>query len=168
MHYRIDKRGINRSETLRGSSGMMIPDETITEIRFPGSAYAQAQIHYLTFPRVKFEDDLLDYLKHGFVVSRPNLFAMAKVIIHPRQPKQAAWFVRYACGDIQQIVRVLPFFLEWIVWCRNDEPRLRIYRTSRLLVHGSSPRGSKETPNGTNVSLAGSNPVAASRKVMVQ
>lgn len=148
---------------------MIIPDETVQCVQIPGSAYAYARLHYLTFPRCTFEDDLLDYLKNGFVVSRPNLFAMAKVIVHPRNPSVAAWFIRYACGETRYLIDVLPFWLDWIVWCRNDDGRLRIYRTERLVAHAKrTPRGRMVTPNHKRISQAGSIPVAAtSRKVAI-
>lgn len=108
---------------------MIFPDQQIIPIHFPElKAFRKAREDYKKF-EMSFEEDFADYLENGFVVVRPNLFAMAKMI---EFQGERSWFVRYACGDVISLVGLLPFYLKWIVWCRRNEPFLRRYRTERL------------------------------------
>jgi hypothetical protein len=82
-----------------------------------------------------FEQDLADYLETGMVWSRPDLFAMAKVINFRGQP---AWFVRVAVGNLRELLRMVPLYLTHICFCRGADPRLKAYRLDRLLKLGEN------------------------------
>jgi hypothetical protein len=81
---------------------------------------------------VTFDEDLAHYLEHGFVVSRPDVFAMGKVIIRGGEP---AWFIRVAVGNLGALLRLLPVALPKICFCRRGV-RLKVYSLERLLHHG--------------------------------
>ena len=94
-------------------------------------AFDQAKAYYEKFPEVKFEDDFLDYCRNGFVVSRPNCFAMVKVFLYKGIP---AWFIRFAVGDLVELITCLPAFLPKIAFCRNGKSdQMRVVSTKRLL-----------------------------------
>lgn len=77
---------------------------------------------------VTFEQDLKDYLATGMVVSRPDVFAMAKVINFRGEP---AWFIRVAVGNLQELLRLLPVYLPWICFCRRG-PKLKAWPLKRF------------------------------------
>jgi hypothetical protein len=78
---------------------------------------------------ITFEEDLRDYLATGMVVSRPDVFAMAKVIAFRGEP---AWFIRMAVGDLKALLRLLPVYLEWICFCRRGKLDLKAFPLKRL------------------------------------
>ncbi len=82
-----------------------------------------------------FEEDLRHYLMHGWVLSRPSCFAMAKVIdlAEPGQEQRPAWFVRMAAGDMVELLLELPGQLSAICFCRRNDGKLRIYSLQRLI-----------------------------------
>lgn len=89
-----------------------------------------ARLHYLEHTDLNFEVDLQDYLANGFVCSRPSVFGMVKLIDWKGQP---AWFVRMAVGNVLELRQILPFPLETIVFCRNNQKDvLRVYSLSRI------------------------------------
>jgi hypothetical protein len=87
--------------------------------------------------RVKFEDDLVDYLCNGFVLSRPTVFWMAKMVeLTPPAPdgtRDLAWFVRVAAGNMEELMQTLPALLPKIAFCRRGDGRVRVYRLERFL-----------------------------------
>lgn len=101
-----------------------------------------------------FLGEVLLYLRHGFVVSHENLFAMGrpvaksdqwpvisdqweKAIVDPSVPFEYpdTWYVAMAVGELRQLVRQLPFPLPWICFARKFKPGLKFYRTERFLQH---------------------------------
>ena len=93
-------------------------------------AYDCALAFYSNFSDLNFADDLCDYLRTGFVWSRPTMFAMAKII--RLDSGEFAWFVRIAVGNFKEILSVLPAYLPKICWVRNNKRNLRVYSTDRL------------------------------------
>jgi hypothetical protein len=91
--------------------------------------------------RVKFEDDLVDYLCNGFVLSRPTVFWMAKIVdlTDPGDgrsqmgDRDLAWFVRVAAGNMEELMQTLPALLPKIAFCRRGDGRVRVYRLERFL-----------------------------------
>ena len=79
---------------------------------------------------VTFQQDLQDYLESGMVWSRPDVFAMAKVINFRGEP---AWFIRVAVGNLRELLLLIPVYLPWICFCRGSDPRLKVYSLERLL-----------------------------------
>jgi hypothetical protein len=89
-----------------------------------------ARRFYLEHTDLNFEADLQDYLVTGFVCSRPSVFGMVKLIEWKGEP---AWFVRMAVGNVLELRQILPFPLETIVFCRNNQKDvLRVYSLSRI------------------------------------
>lgn len=153
---------------------MIIPNEKVVRISFGKSAFRDAQIHYQQFPRISFEDDFIWYCENGWVHIEPDLFAMFCLInVAPKNAKyiELAWFVRYARGEVDRLIDLMPFPLNKILWCRNDEDRLRLYRTKRLLQRRQTNNSARKIGNSRSprnkVGQVGSIPTAESRKVAV-
>jgi hypothetical protein len=95
---------------------------------------------------VPFEKDLRDYLEEGIVVSRSDVFLMAKVV--DRRPKDKdgnpigeridpALFVRMGVGNLSQLLitaasSTAPVFVPWLRFCRRGDQRVREYGFDRL------------------------------------
>lgn len=93
----------------------------------------QAKMNVPPEKRVKFEDDLMDYLCNGFVVSHPTVFNMMKIInISENHKPKLAWFIRMGVGDLRDLLNTLPGRLPYIAFCRRGDPRIRVYSTERL------------------------------------
>ncbi len=87
--------------------------------------------------RHPFEDELAYYLQHGYVVSRPDLFAMGKPIT--LDDGRPAWFICMAFGNLREIAGSLPFYLPVVAFYRHwQRDRLRKYDMARLLKHSSA------------------------------
>jgi hypothetical protein len=112
---------------------VIIPNQNLIMVHFPElKAFRFAVDQYKDF-KMPFWEDFIDYCDNGFVCIRPNLFVMGKAIdLDVEGYKGKAWFVRYAIGELVHLLSALPFQLPRIVWCRRDEPRLRVYKTERL------------------------------------
>jgi hypothetical protein len=99
---------------------------------------------------VPFIDDLDAYHldPHGVVISTPTIFAMAKVI----DMNGPAWFVRVAVGNLTELLRATPAWLDKICFCRRNDGRLRVYPLRRLIKLASTLQpfnpSTKETDNG--------------------
>ena len=110
----------------------MITNETmLTPIQYRGSAFQAAIKMYADWKgQCSFWDDLLEYHMKGFVVCRPTIFALFKIILLKDEP---AWFVRAAIGDFGELLEAMPKQLPWIAFCRHNQSRIRRYPTRRLL-----------------------------------
>ena len=121
---------------------MRLATEYVRPLLFGMNAFDRARAFYAPFEnhpdpdkRLCFEDDVAEYLRFGFVVSRPTCFAMAKVInIAPEETNlvEPAWFIRFAVGSLEEVLTLLPVALPKIVWCRRNDGKLRIYKTATL------------------------------------
>jgi len=103
-----------------------------------------AQAFYQQFSTIPFFDELDNYLMYHMVVSTPAHFALFRLtnLAKDGEPEDLAWFVRFAYGDLQGLLRFLPAYLDKICWCRNRlgkpyDGKLRIYKLSRLLALAS-------------------------------
>ncbi len=86
-----------------------------------------------------FEEELAYYLQHGYVVSRPDLFAMGKPIT--LDDGRSAWFICMAFGNLREIARALPFYLPVVAFYRHwQRDRLRKYDMTRMLKHSSAEK----------------------------
>lgn len=93
-------------------------------------AFDLAKLFYAQYPDLNFAEDLLDYMRTGFVCSRPNLFVMAKVINYQ---SEVMWFCRIAIGNLVELLLAMPFYMERIAFCRNNRATsMRICSTKRL------------------------------------
>jgi hypothetical protein len=89
-----------------------------------------ARMHYLEHTDLNFEADLQDYLANGFVCSRPSVFGMVKLVAWKGEP---AWFVRMAVGNVLELRQILPWPLETLLFCRNNQKDVvREYSLSRI------------------------------------
>src|SRR5215472_9100937 len=77
-----------------------------------------ARAYYEKHSDLSFDEDMADYMRNGFVTSYPWVFGMVKVINHEGEP---AWFIRMAVGPLIDLLRILPFPLPKIAFCRNNE-----------------------------------------------
>jgi hypothetical protein len=77
-----------------------------------------------------FEQDLRLYLEIGIVISRPDIFAMAKVL---NEPEGCVLFVRAAVGNLRTLLSSLPVLTPWIRFYRRNGTRARTYSLARLL-----------------------------------
>jgi len=80
---------------------------------------------------IKFIDDFDDYTLTGIVISRPDLFVMAKATEHNGE---LAWFIRMLVGQLDQLIPALPPWpIEKICFCRHGDGRIRSYSIKRML-----------------------------------
>jgi hypothetical protein len=113
---------------------MRIPDRVIYGVDLRNgnmSAFEAMRRLYASFndAKVNFWQDFFDYAENGFVKISPTAMAFAKPC---RDEKGEYWFIRAAVGPLPEVLNMLPSFLPRIIWCRNNEPILREYKTERL------------------------------------
>jgi hypothetical protein len=97
------------------------------------SAFDAARAFYEQHSELDFADDLLEYARNGFVVIRPNLFVIGKIINVGRNgTRQPAWFVRCAVGHVAELLTTMPVYLPWIAFCRNNDHKVRVCSTERM------------------------------------
>jgi hypothetical protein len=112
----------------------MITNQTVIKDfqAFDIPAITLARMYYRQWKSdVPFDQDVQDYLENGVVISRPDLFGMARFTQAP--DGQLAWFVRVAVGNLKRLVPSLPCKVPWICFCRRKDPRLRYYGFDRFL-----------------------------------
>lgn len=122
---------------------MKLQTNYVRPLLFNVCALDQAKRFYLPFEQLPkddprylcFESDLVEYLRFGHVASGPDYFAFARVInIAPEDSNlvEPAWFIRFALGPLERVLKALPFYLPKIVWCRDNDGKLKIYSTKQL------------------------------------
>jgi hypothetical protein len=84
----------------------------------------------ITLQGQNFYDVLATYLQYGVVISRKDLFVMAREIEHEGEP---AWFCRFSVGKVKDLIAQTPYPLKWLCYTRRDEITLRAVRLDRLL-----------------------------------
>lgn len=103
-----------------------IGDVMVSPLVFTDTAYELARKEYAKYnknrpkkDRCYFHKDVNDHLKNGgVVISRPDIFALAKVI---ELDGRRGWFVRFALGNMVQLLMQLPCVLPFIAFCRKDK-----------------------------------------------
>lgn len=114
---------------------MRIPDQLIYPLILTPEdkpcAFEQMRRLYQTFkdPKLKFWVDFFDYSENGYVWITPTAMAFAKVC---RDGQGDYWFVRAAVGPLLELLMLMPTFLPRVVWCRDNDGVLRIWKTERL------------------------------------
>ena len=105
--------------------------------------FALAKAVYWQEPCARsFEEDLDWHLKTGYVVSRPEFFAMARpvdknaaasLIVNPgiSFSKPDCWHIWLVAGDMMMALDALPFPLPFISFERNN--KLKVYEYRRFL-----------------------------------
>ena len=122
---------------------MIIKQTTVRALKPKEWAIAVAKLSYDKWQkkkpaekRVKFEDDLMDHLCNGFVVSRPTIFWMGKAVDFAKegaQEREIALFVRVAVGDIRELLSTLPCMFPEIAFCRRGGERIHRWPLERFL-----------------------------------
>lgn len=91
-----------------------------------------------------FGEDLVAYLRNGFVFATPDHLILGRPIATKQgtawladYSQADAWFVKYATGtDLPRIIGMMPFPLPFLAWGRffkgKDDDSIRIYRTDRV------------------------------------
>lgn len=129
---------------------MITKDTTVIPLDVPELTAIQiARRSYANWKtKVPFDIDLHDYLEHGIVVNRPDVFLMAKLV--DRRPRDEegkpigdkfdpALFVRMGVGDLRQLLlsaaaAMCPGFIPWIRFCRHATgERVREYDFERMI-----------------------------------
>jgi len=100
-------------------------------IRGEHSAFDLARLWYSQHSTLNFEDDLVDYMRNGFVTVRPHLFGMIKAIYHEGE---RIWFVNFAVGNLLELLSCLPCMLPKIAFCReNQADKMVVVNSARLI-----------------------------------
>jgi hypothetical protein len=94
----------------------------------------------ITLQGGNFINELAIHLSHGIVISRSDLFVMARVI---DRCGEKAWFCRIAVGDLEELLRHVPYHLDKICFVRRTDPRLREYSLSKLIQKVNAKKGRK-------------------------
>jgi hypothetical protein len=100
-------------------------------------AYQNWQAKVPPEKRIKFEDELMDYLCSGFVVSRPTIFAMMKIIDVAEEgaaERKLAWFVRVAVGDLRELTGIFAVPLPYMALYRHGDSKMRVYPFHRTIA----------------------------------
>lgn len=85
---------------------------------------------------VNFIDDLDDYHLTGIVVSRPDIFLMAKATELPDNTGKMCltWFIRIFVGPLDRLMPALPPWpIGRIGFCRRGDDRVRTWPIERML-----------------------------------
>ena len=103
--------------------------------------------HYQKKSLIPFDLELLDYMRNGIVISLPTAFGMGRIINLAKegQPLRLAFFVRWAAGNLADLVLAIPTDLKEIAFCRREDGKMRIWPLKRLVQLGKRKR--KETAN---------------------
>jgi len=88
-----------------------------------GNAFDVAVENYKKYAGLNFWDDLMYYLRTGFVVSRPSVFAMGRPI---ERDGKRGWFIQIAVGNIGELITCLPCKLDFVAFCRNNDENMRV------------------------------------------
>jgi hypothetical protein len=95
-----------------------------------------AQYWYSQHSNINFPVDLNHYLHEGQVLSTPGVFAMGKLVEIAKEP---VFFVRFACGKLEELSDHLPPEIRSIAFCRNNQGNVRKYSVDRLKELSSVP-----------------------------
>lgn len=95
----------------------------ISPLVMGGNAFDIAVDNYAKYSGLNFWDDLLYYLRSGYVVCRPTIFAMFRPI---ERDGKRGWFVQMAVGDIGELMTCVPCELDFIAFCRNNDSNMRV------------------------------------------
>jgi hypothetical protein len=98
-----------------------------------------AKIWYQLFSKIPFETDLADYLLNHFVISRPTAFMMLQLVNLAKedQPEEHAWYIRFACGDLRELLSMIPMPLPKLIFWRagpGKSDRLRTVSMNKMIA----------------------------------
>jgi hypothetical protein len=103
-----------------------------------GWAFQAAVENYSKYSNLNFGEDLLHYMREGYVWSWPDFFLMAKPIAHEGK---RGWYVQMLVGTLGQLLDVIPCPLEFVAFCRNNDDNMRVIDFNKCVrmaarVHG--------------------------------
>ncbi len=98
------------------------------------NAFEQAQKWYAEH-RYSLLRDLAHYHRHGIVITRPDVFVMAKLIKHEGE---LTWFIKFGSGDIISltwwVLSNLPCdAVRKIAWHRHDKEQLHSWSIDHFI-----------------------------------
>ena len=114
-------------------------------LRGEHSAFDLARLFYAQYANLNFEDDLVDYMRNGFVAARPTCFGMVKAIEHEGE---RIWFCRIAVGNLLELISTLPCWLPKMAFCRNNHPDKMVVVETNRLIELAKLKANPITPNG--------------------
>ena len=88
-----------------------------------GGAFDKAVENYSKYSKLNFWDDLVFYMRTGYVICLPQVFAMFKPI---KYEGRNGWFVQMAVGNLLDLLRFTPCPLDFIAFCRNNDDNMRV------------------------------------------
>ncbi len=97
----------------------------ISPLVLHGNAFDVAKDNYAKFSGLNFAEDLVYYLRTGYVISQPTCFAMFRPI---ERDGKRGWFVQMAVGEIGELLRYVPCPLDFIAFCRNNDDDMRLIK----------------------------------------
>jgi len=112
----------------------------ITPLKYGGAANRAAEENYAKHSKLNFWEDLEYYLKVGYVICMPTVFAMFRPI--DRDGKRG-WFVQMAVGDILHLLRFVPCPLDFIAFCRNGDECMRVISWDYFIKKVMASKGIK-------------------------
>jgi hypothetical protein len=119
--------------------------------------YLLAEYWYQAHSDLNFLVDVNHYLSQGQLLSTPAVFVMGKPVMLESEP---AFFVRFACGRLNELVKHLPEGIKWIAFCRNNRGNVRKYRIDRMSEIGIDRIGQLTSPIfSMNMETNGSEPL---------
>jgi hypothetical protein len=100
-----------------------IPHATFRPVRLNGNAFDVARERYSRYEKHDFAEDLIYYLRHGFVVSRPTVFAMGRPVEYNGR---YGWYLQMCAGNILELLTCLPYKLDFLAFDRDNEGKIRV------------------------------------------
>lgn len=116
----------------------------------------------------RFVPDLWLHLTHGYVVSTPDAFAMARPVwshwgsaemadITLTAPEGDCWHIWALSGDLGEAVRWLPCSKKWLAFARRGHPKLVQWDTIRHAItrQFSRNQGASRSPKAIGAAVQG-------------
>ncbi len=97
--------------------------QLISPLILHGNAFDIARENYAKYSGLNFAEDLVYYLRTGYVVCRPSIFAMFRPI---ERDGKRGWFVQMAVGEIGELMSCVPCPLDFIAFCRSNDDNMRL------------------------------------------
>jgi hypothetical protein len=94
------------------------------------SAFEVAVEIYSRYPEMDIWTDLVHYMRHGFVITRPHLFGMVELCEYDGE---ACWFIQIIVGNLLEAISCLPFKLSKLIFTRDNKKGLCVVDTKRLI-----------------------------------
>ncbi len=114
----------------------------ISPLIMGGPAFDIAAENYAKYSGLNFAEDLVYYLKTGYVFCSPTCFAMFRPI--EREGKRG-WFVQMAVGEIGELLRWVPCPLDFIAFCRNNDDNMRVIEWNHFVKKVGAHYGWRES-----------------------